>query len=131
MTIRDARGRADVRRFALARRANGTFARRPAYQRRDGCGVLRNFKLLRPAFGGRGNRALGIAFRLSEERQATVTVLRGDRVVRRYRAVSRRAGVTHRLRLPSEPLARGTYRVRLALAGPGGTSTATLAAQRL
>ncbi len=68
-------GLRDVRRVALVRRG-GRFARRPAFYRRASCGPLSSFKLERPAFGGRRNRSLGIAFRLSRAARVTVVVRR-------------------------------------------------------
>ncbi len=51
--------------------------------------------------------------------------------MRRYPARVRRAGVTHRLRLAPEKLARGTYEVRLTYVGDQGTLRSSLFAQRL
>ena len=129
-SIRDERGRLDERRVALVRR-NGRFAPRPSFYRRTSCATLTSFKLERPAFGGSRNRALGIAFRLAREGRVTVEVLRGRRVVRRFGTTTRRARVTHRLRLAPERLPRGTYTVRLRYVGEQGSLTATLFAQRL
>jgi hypothetical protein len=129
-TIRDERGRLDERRVALVRR-NGRFAPRPDFYRRTSCATLTSFKLERPAFGGSRNRALGIAFRLAREGRVTVEVLRGRRVVRRFATQTRRARITHRLRLAPERLPRGTYTVRLRYVGEQGSLTATLFAQRL
>ena len=131
-TLRDARGRTDVRRVTLARRA-GRFSRRRAFYRRASCATLAAFKLERPAFGGRGNRALGISFRLARAGFVTVEVRRAgrDRVVRRYAARSRAAGVTHRLRLGAERLPRGLYEVRLLYAGESGAVRGVLYARRL
>ena len=38
-------------RFAFVRRG-GRFSARPAFERREGCGLVARFKLERPAFGG-------------------------------------------------------------------------------
>ena len=127
---RSALGR-DVRRVTL-RRSRGRFARRPNHERREGCAAIRTFKLLRPVFGGRANRALGISFRLRRNAEAQVVVLRGKRVVRRYPRRLARAGATVRLRFGSKGRPRGDYRVRLILrrAGPRRI-TARLTAHRL
>src|SRR5690606_32237232 len=106
--IRDERGRVDERRVALAR-VNGRFRLRRAFYRRASCATLTAFKLERPVFGGRTSRALGIAFRLRRAGRVAVEVRRRGRVVRRFRATTRRARLTHRLRLPAERLRRGTY----------------------
>lgn len=129
-SIRDERGRLDERRVALVRRG-GRFAARPDFYRRTSCATLTSFKLERPAFGGSRNRPLGIAFRLARQGRVTVEVLRGRRVVRRFGTTTRRARVTHRLRLAPERLPRGTYTVRLRYVGDQGSLTASLAAQRL
>ena len=129
-TMRLAGGRRDVRRIAL-RRTRGRFRLRPDFYRPRACGLVTSFKLERSVFGGRGNRALGIAFRLSRRARVGVEVLRGGRVVRRYPAHSRRANTTHRLRLASERLARGDYQVRLQAVAGGETATDTLTARRL
>ena len=129
-TIRDERGRLDERRVALVRR-NGRFALRRDFYRRTSCATLTSYKLERPAFGGRRNRALGISFRLAREGKVRVEVRRAGRVVRRLPARTRRANLTHRLRLRSEDLRRGTYEVRLIFVGDQGSLQATLFAQRL
>ncbi len=125
-------GRSDVRRLALVRRG-GRFRVRAGYYRRRSCGLLSSFKLERPVFGGRANRALGIAFRLSREARVSVRVLRGKRTVKRFRTTTRRARRTHRLRLPSERLRRGDHRVviRVTPVGGGPAVTARLVAKRL
>lgn len=123
------RGGADVRRFVLSRRS-GRFRLRPASERRR-CGLLRAFKLERPVFGGRRNRALGITFRVDREARVFAEVLRGRRVVRRFVPATRRAGVTHRLRLPSEGIGRGDVRVRLTVTAGSRRVVATLTSRRL
>jgi hypothetical protein len=130
LTIRDQRGRTDTRRIALVRR-DGRFALRRDFYRRTSCATLTSFKLERPAFGGVRNRPLGISFRLARAGRVTVEVRRGGRVVRRFPARTRRAGLTHRLRLAPERLGRGTYEIRLVYTGDQGSLRASLFAQRL
>jgi choice-of-anchor B domain-containing protein len=120
----------DVRRVAL-RRVGGRFSVRPSFYRRTSCGVLRSFKLERPVFGGRTNRALGISYQLEREGSATVEVLRGSRVVRRFPARRSAARRTVRLRFDAEGRPRGDFRVRLRAQSGGRTVTATLTARRL
>ena len=121
----------DARRLVL-RRVDGRFSRRPAHERREGCGAIRTFKLTRPVFGGPDNRELGIAYRLRRNAEAEVQVLRGDRVVRRFPRRAAVAGATVRLRFDSEGRPRGDYRVRLVLRGAGPRPvTATLTSRRL
>ena len=102
---RGAGGRADVRRVALARRG-GRFHRRPAFYRRASCGAISSFKLERPVFGGRSNRAVDVTYRLG----ATARV--------RLRAPARQA------RRPPPRSARRVrqggraHRIRIAAGGP-------------
>ncbi len=119
-------GRVDVRRLTV-QRTRGRFKVRPDYYRRASCDQLSSFKLERPVFGGRQNRALNVAYRLRRSGKVTLTILRGKRVVRRINAGTRSANRTFRLRLPSERIARGDLRVRLRV----GSTTATLTSRRL
>ena len=84
-------GRADVRRFALARRG-GRFARRPAFYRRASCGAISSFKLERPVFGGRSNAEVDVTYRLAARGRTTLELLRGSRRVRRLAPTRVRAG---------------------------------------
>ncbi|HEX8084926.1 MAG TPA: hypothetical protein VF529_11610 [Solirubrobacteraceae bacterium] len=123
------RAQGDVRRLALRRRG-GRWSRRPAFHRARSCRVLRLYKLSRPVFGGRTRRSLGIAYRLTEPGAVSVAVLRGKRVVKRFRARRVEAGRLVRLRLSAKGLRRGDHRVRLRVRG-GPRLTATLVARRL
>ena len=124
--------RVDTRRLVLERR-KGRWVRRADYYRRASCGTLSSFKLERPVFGGRSNRALGIAFRVATASRVAVQVRRGGKVVRRYATRVRRGHLTHRLRLPSERLRRGKYRVRVRVVPRNGRApvVASLLARRL
>jgi hypothetical protein len=128
--IKDERGRLDEARVALARRS-GRFVQLPAFYRRTSCATLTTFKLERPVFGGRGNRALGVSFRVARAGQVRVEIRRNGRVVGRFGPARRAAGATHRLRVASERLARGRYEIRLFYSGDQGSLTASLFAQRL
>jgi hypothetical protein len=119
----------DVRRVTLRRR-HGRWTRRPTFHRVRSCRVLQLFKLRRPAFGGTTRRNLGIAYRLTEAGTVTVQVLRGKKVVKRYRARQVPAGRVVRLNLAADPLRRGDYRVRLR-ASASSTVSATLVSHRL
>jgi acyl-homoserine-lactone acylase len=123
------RGRRGQERVALRRRA-GRWSVLRRFERTTPCGPVRRFKLERPAFGGRRNEPLGIAFRLSSRARVDVRVTRRGRLVKRWRS-SRRAGITHRLRLASEGLPRGAYRVTLLARGPAGGVRIPLGAQRV
>ncbi|HEV2814970.1 MAG TPA: prolyl oligopeptidase family serine peptidase [Solirubrobacteraceae bacterium] len=124
-------GRVDVRRVVLERR-RGKWRRLPDYYRRVSCGRLSSFKLTRPVFGGTTRRPLGIAFRVSTRSRVGVRVLRGKKVVKRFRATTRAARRTHRLRLVPRGLRRGTYRVVLDVRPQRGKRLrATLTSRRL
>jgi hypothetical protein len=124
-------GQVDTRRVVL-RRVNGRFVRRPEFYRRASCGTISAYKLERPVFGGPANRALGVAFRLTVPGRASVTVLRGTRVVRRYAAHSDRAARTYRLRFPAEGRPVGDYRFKLTVVTSSGKRvTAVLTSRRI
>ncbi|MEO8687950.1 MAG: glucodextranase DOMON-like domain-containing protein [Solirubrobacteraceae bacterium] len=124
------RSGSDVREVVLSRRG-GRFHRRPASSRRR-CGTLRSFALGLPVFGGTRGKRLAVSYRLGSARTARVTVLRGTHVVKRFKARSRRAGRTYRLKLVPRKLKRATYRVRLTLTRRGTKPRrVTLAARRL
>ena len=124
-------GRADVRRVALVRRG-GRFHRRPAFYRRASCGAIASFKLERPVFGGRSNRAVDVTYRLGVSGRTTLELLRGSRRVRRLAPTRvRLQGRAHRVRIASEGLRRGDYRVRVTVRSGGRTTAATLTARRL
>jgi len=121
----------DTRRVAL-RRVKGKWSRRPDFYRRASCDLLRSFKLERPVFGGRTSRALHLSYQAERAARADVTVLRGSRVVKRFKARSVPARRTIRLRVGSGKLPRGTYRVRITLRRAGERPvTSMLTAQRL
>jgi hypothetical protein len=125
-SVRFADGRRAVRRAAVIRR-RGRFTLRPAFQRTDRCGTLRNAKLERPVFAGTTGRALRVAYRLGERARVTVTLTRGGRVVRRVSSGVRAAGRTYRLRIRARGLRRGDYTVRIT----AGAARAALVARRL
>ena len=128
--IRTTSGRTDTRRIVVARRG-GRFRVRPPFYRRRSCGLLTGFKLESPAFGGRRNRPLRVAFRLSRRAQVTLRVYRGRRTVRVLRAGSRAGRRTHRLRIAPAGLRRGDHRFTLSVRAAGRRARATLAARRL
>jgi hypothetical protein len=117
----------DVRRVALARRG-GRFVRRPAFYRRASCGPISSFKLERPVFGGRTNRAVDVTYRLGTTGRVTLQLRRGGKLVRRLAPTRVRAGGrAHRVRIASEGLPRGDYRVRLR----AGKTVASLTVRKL
>jgi glycine cleavage system aminomethyltransferase T len=61
-----------------------------------------------------------------------VTVLRGKKAVKRYKARTVAAKRTHRLKLPARKLAkRGDYRVRIVVGRGAGRVTSTLVSRKL
>jgi hypothetical protein len=122
--------RIDVQRVVLSRRG-GRFRSAPLHHRRASCGLLRQFKLERPVFGGTRRTPLRIAYRLFFPARGGVTVLRGRRVVRRFRTLEQSTGRTYRLRVPARGLKRGVYSVRLVAANGSRRVVATLRSRRL
>jgi hypothetical protein len=121
----------DTHRVVMERLRSGRFVSRAAHHRRDGCGLLRAFKLERPVFGGRSGTPLRAAYRLTSRARVTVTVLRGRRVVKRLATVTRAGGRTWRVSVPARGLRRGEYTVRLHAVSGEDQISATLAARRL
>jgi hypothetical protein len=128
--IRDARGRIQSRRVAV-RRLRGRFRRRPGIERGAECRLLRTFRLERPVFGGRRNRAVGVSFRLSAAARVDVRLMRRGRTVRRLMAGQRAGNRTHRLRVASERRRRGDYRIRIEVRRGRERVAATIVARRL
>ncbi len=123
-------GGTDVRRVVL-RRTRGRYAVRPDFYRAEGCGLVRSYKLSRPVFGGRTNRALQVAYRLATDARVTVEVLRGGRVVRRLAARTDRPNRTYRLRFSADRRRRGDYAVRLTVRAGTQTIRTVLVSRRL
>ncbi len=126
--MRGLSGLNDTRRIAL-RRAHGRFFVRPAFQRRDSCGLVRAYRLSGPTFGGRTQRRLGVAYRLARRARVSLAVYRGKRVVKRFRTRVRKAGHVYRLRLRAKR--RGDYRVRLVARAGRARVKSTLVSRRL
>jgi hypothetical protein len=124
--------RSDYRRVTLQRRG-GRWYRRPPHYRKESCTLLTSYKLLRPVFGGRGGRAVTASFRLTRRARASLTIMRGKRVVRRGRMRLRGADITHRVKLSARGLPRGDYRFILRVRPIGGRKAvrAVLTSRRL
>lgn len=128
---RTASGGSEFRRVVLERK-NGRFTTRPDHYRRTTCDVLSSFKLERPAFGGPSNRKLGIAFRLASGANVTVSVTKGKRTVKRFKAVTVGGGRTVRLSMSARGMRRGDYKVRAVVTRSGGEKvSSTLTSKRL
>jgi photosystem II stability/assembly factor-like uncharacterized protein len=118
----------DTQRLALRRR-HGRWSRRPDYYGRLGCSVVRQFKLLRPVFGGTRNAPLGISVALTAPARVAVTVRRAGKVVKRYRAANVRASRRYTLR--PQGLRRGDYRVTIDVRRGSAHVVRTLTSRRL
>jgi beta-glucosidase len=126
--MRGLSGLNDTRRIGL-RRSHGRFFRRPAFQRRDSCGLVRAYRLSGPAFGGSTRRPLGVAYRLARRARVSLAVYRGKRLVKRFRAHTRRGTRVYRLRIRAAR--RGNYRVRLTARAGRTRVKSTLVSRRL
>ena len=74
-------------------RRRGRYAKRRTFRSLSSCGAIRFASLGRPAFGGR----LRVYYRLNVPARVTVTVRRGKKVVRTFKARDRAAGPTFRV----------------------------------
>jgi hypothetical protein len=125
-------GGSDVRRVSM-RRVRGKFVRRPASHLKDNCGALQSFKLQRPVFGGAGNRALRITYKLPRgvDRVSLVASARG-KVLRRFKGESADAGRFHALELPANGIKRGTdVKVRITIVRAGSRQSVVLVSRRI
>jgi len=129
MKTRNGKG-TEVRRVTLLRR-NGRFTRRPDFYRRATCDLLPSYKLERAAFGGRKRTPLRIAFRVAGTARTQVTVLRGKKVVKRFKARTSEPRRTHRLKLAARKLRKGDYRVRITVGRGKGRVVSTLVSRRV
>ena len=83
-------------------------------------------------FGGRTNRAVDVTYRLGAKGRTTLELLRGSHRVRRLAPTRVRSkGRAYRVRIASEGLRRGDYRVRVTVRSRGRTTAAVLTARRL
>jgi hypothetical protein len=129
MRTRNGKG-TETRRITLLRR-NGRFSRRPDFYRRAACDLLPSYKLERAAFGGPKRTPLRIAYRVATTARAQVSVLRGKKTIKRFKARTAAPKRTHRLRLASRKLARGDYKVRITVGRGAGRVVSTLVSRRL
>jgi hypothetical protein len=72
-------------------------------------------------FGGSNNRRLAVAYIIGRRAKVSVSVLRGKRVVKRFKTRTQKAHKTHRLRMKASslPARRGDYRVKIRVKAPG------------
>ncbi|HEV2062236.1 MAG TPA: hypothetical protein VGR12_05230, partial [Solirubrobacteraceae bacterium] len=123
--------RIDLRRVAL-RRDDRRFRIRPRFDRGERCAPIAAFKMLRPAFGGRGDSANYASYRLGSAGRVTLEILDDGEVVRRYRQGARAAGPLYRVRVAPRGLPRGNLVLRLRVdRGNGAVNVARLVSRRL
>ncbi|MEJ7892885.1 MAG: M14 family zinc carboxypeptidase [Solirubrobacteraceae bacterium] len=127
--VKTAKG-VDVRRVVL-QRSNGRFRVLKAFDRRDTCGPLRQFKLSRPVFGGSTAVPLNITYRLGAAADIEVLVRRGSKVVSRFKRAAQPAGRLLKLIVKSKGLKRGDYTVSLRATAGTATIAATAVARRI
>ena len=82
----------------------------------------------RPAMN---SRALGVSYRLAAKSQVSIAVLRGKKVVRRYKTRTRSAGRTYKTKISGRRLPRGELRIVLTAKGANTSSSVPLAVRRL
>jgi hypothetical protein len=128
--LEEAAGLIDNRRIDQQRTA-ATWHPRPAHYGREGCTLLRSYKLERPVFGGTTRTSLGIAYRLLEQSRVTVTVRHAGKVVKRYRARTAAPGRTHRLRFAQKRRPRGDYAVTVRAVRGKRSQKRTLTSRKL
>jgi hypothetical protein len=114
---------------ALLRRG-GRFHSLPPFVRNPVCAALSGFGLNRPVFGGSNNRGLVVYYRLHRKSRVTITLNRGKRVVKRFRATTQRQGA-YRRRISSRGLRAGSYHVVLTATSAGKRTRAKVTARRL
>jgi hypothetical protein len=120
----------DVRQVALVRKG-GRFRRLPAFVKNPVCAALSGFGAIQPVFGGSNNRALVVYYRLHRQSRVTITLNRGKRVVKRFRATTRGQGA-YRLRIPARGVRAGRYDIVLTAVPSGGKKVrAKVTVQRL
>ncbi len=120
----------DTRRVAMQRK-KGKFRELPDFDRRDNCGLLRQFRLSGPVFGGKTNKSLHINYRLAETADVRVKVRRGKKVVSTYNRSGKPGGRRLKLKLPSRKLRKGNYKVQIKVSTDERTSGATLRSKRI
>ena len=127
---KNASGRVETRRFTFERR-RGRFVARRAFYRRQSCGTLASFKLERPVFGGRTNRALDVSYLVSKRAQVRIEFRRGGKLIARTPLRTRRGGAGFRERFDSDKRPRGTYTVVIRVTQGDERIVARLYARRL
>ncbi len=130
LRVKQAGGRVETRRYTFER-VRGRFVKRPPFYRRQTCGTLSSFKLERPVFGGRTNRAMYVSALVSKRAQVRMEFRRNGKVVARTPLRTRRAGATFRERFDSDKRPRGVYTVVIHVTQGDERVVARLSARRL
>jgi hypothetical protein len=130
VTASNPRGGRETRTIVLQRRGPGVVVGK-AFVRPASCGLLRNFALSNPVFGGVREAPLKVTYRVGERARILISVTRGKRLVLRSRAVAR-PGRTLNLLLSSRRFRRrGEYVVTITVRGAKRTVRASLRARRI
>jgi hypothetical protein len=119
----------DQRQVALLRRG-GRFTTLPQFVKNPVCAALSGFGTNRPVFGGSNNRSLVVYYRLHRKSRVTITLNRGKRVVKRFRATTQGQGA-YRRRISARGLPAGRYQVVLTAATGSTKTRAKVTSQRL
>ena len=128
--LRESSGLIDTRRLDR-QRSGGRWSARPAHYGREGCTLLRSYKLRAPGVRRHGPEVAGHLLPAARPARVTVTVRRGKKVVRRYKAATKAPGRTHRLRFAQKKRARGDYKVTVRAQRSGSTVQRTLTSRKL
>jgi hypothetical protein len=103
---------------------------RPPHYAKDSCTLIRSAKLSSPAWGGTTNTWLGTALRLTRKGSVTITIRRGNKVVKTFRI--KQAGTkTRRVFLKPGHLPRGDYRVTIVARAASLTQRVVLTSRKL
>ena len=90
-----------------------------------------SYTLVGAGWGGRARTPLRIAYRVAGSARTQVSVLRGRKTVKRFKARASEPRRTYRLELPSRSLRKGDYRVRITVGRGKGRVSATLVSRRI
>jgi hypothetical protein len=115
----------------VVRRSRGRWFERPAAETSRACGLVRDLRAVKPAFGGTSRQTLRVTYRVAAEATVGVEVLYGGKVISRTRPGVRKAGVTYTLRLPAKGLPRGEYTFRLTASRGTDEVTARVVSRRV
>ena len=95
-------------RFVTLTRARGRFKAAPAHAQPSRCGLLSDYSLSSPVFGGRRKAPLKISYRLARGADGVIVEAKvGDKVVKRFERKEAIAGKAYSFSLPARLVPRG------------------------